>query len=673
MGYGRVLVCEWNLGIYIIHNMNKITEGMTGQQAADVIYNNDVSTPVVNVDELFPLTTGRYTLATATAAVHTDYRGIRKTIRFSPSAGVVEEWQFKADDVAGWATVSNWAAAGGSANVADIESDIAEIQEQLNDTTKTTTEDVVVSPNVFGSTAAHIEAYYWNQSFEGVSAIKEIKFKSATGFVRVAIINVSTKTVDNLLYTITNTAGESGTMKTIAIAEPISLTSDQVIALAVDFYYGPSTGDVMRQTGGSDTGNYAVAYQLTGQGNVVTTTTKGLVTKVSELEDKVDLIESVVLEKEYVQLNSDTFTALDSDKWTYAGTWSPGNGGVTTSGIGSATYMQCKRVYHADNRFMRTKIIMHSNSHLKIPISFGGINSGEGASCFAIDFVAKELAIHSVGNGLDTQYTSTGYNSTYLESVDIPTEMVGDREYIVEIYKKGTTSTISLLDTLTGGHLSVSHTGWGAGRQNQNYAFYTEVGTPPVFLKFEVYALNNPDAVFAGDSITEGVYVYDRSKRYAELFRSENPTKKVMISARGGDDIHGIAAKFASEYNIYKPKYLCVLIGANGGNTLPNLQALKASCDAIGTTLVLNYRTCQQASNAHISGNVMIAAVGVNGARFDKATAVNNNPGDTSTAVDGSDIRYNPSLYEDGGLHPNALGDQAMFNRLRIDTPELYF
>gem|GEM_PF-2298117 len=556
--------------------------------------------------------------------------------------------------------------------ITELNADVEAIQGTLVDTTSTTTQDTTLAPAAMGSSPTSTGMYYWNTIFVGLSNVKKISFKALVGTTRIAIIDITTHAVITLLYTLTNTSEEAGSTKIVTLLDAVSLTASQAIAISGSFYYGSSTGDTMKDSGGGTTASYAAAYSVITQ-ETVTVTTKGLTNSVAEIENRLVVVEDTVLEKEYIRLFSDYFSEKDSTKWSYVGIWNLSQGGVTTAGVGNTTYMQCTNVYHADNRFMRAKVLMQSNTVLKIPVIYGGINAGEGASCFTVDFYAKKLAIHSVGSGLDTQCTSTGYNSAYLESIDIPTEAIGSREYIIEIYKKGTTSTIRLLDTLTGTHLEISHTGWGAGRQNQNYAFYTESGTPPVFLSFEVYALYNPDVVFAGDSITEGVYVYDRAKRYAELFRSENPTKKVMISARGGDDIHGVVSKFTSEYNIYKPKIICVLIGANGGNTLTDLQILKAKCDAIGSTLILHYRTCQQNGNSHIAGNTMIAAVGVNGARFDKATALLNDPGDASTTVDGTNVRYNPSLYEDGGLHPNALGDQAMFNRLRIDTPELYF
>jgi lysophospholipase L1-like esterase len=320
---------------------------------------------------------------------------------------------------------------------------------------------------------------------------------------------------------------------------------------------------------------------------------------------------------------------------------------------------------------MRMRVLMGIDTKLMIPVVWGGtINGGEGASCFAVDFSGKKLIIYSVG-APDNQETASGYTTTELNTTVIPDNVIGAREYIIELHKDGTNHILRLFDTLTGEKVEVSHNGWAAGRQNQYYGFYVDSGTLPTIMNMEVWSLNKPDVVFAGDSITEGVMVVDRSRRYAEQFRTNNPLKKVVISARGGDTIDGILAKFATEYNIYRPKKLSVLIGANGGNTLAKLQQLKSNCDAINCTLILNYRTCQFGTNMHIDGNNLIAQIGVNGARFDIATALNNNP---IGATDGSDPRYNPALYYGtGGLHPNNDGDDKMYNRLIVDVPEMFY
>lgn len=396
--------------------------------------------------------------------------------------------------------------------------------------------------------------------------------------------------------------------------------------------------------------------------------TKAIYYTEDEIKGLVEISNEENDSQKYVSLQEDNMNYLSSN-WE-AKDWSFTEDGAVPNSTGSTSYLRNTLIYHSDKRYMKATITMGTDTVLRIPVIYGGINAGEGASCFAVDFKNKRLKIYSVGDGSDDIYSSLGYNvNTVLNETEIPESVIGNRDYIVELHKDDTLHKLILIDTLTAKRIEVSHNGWGAGRQNQHYTFYVEEGTLITIKKFQVYSLNRPDIVFVGDSITEGVMVTDRTKRYAAQFRENNPDKKVVISARGADNISGILAKFDSEYNIYRPKMMSVLIGANGGNTLENLQTLKDKCDNIGCKLILNRRTCQQSSDAHISGNEMIEQLNLPGARFDIATAKDNYPLVDETHPS---PRYNESIYYDAGLHPNNEGQTEMYNRLYIDIPEIF-
>lgn len=369
---------------------------------------------------------------------------------------------------------------------------------------------------------------------------------------------------------------------------------------------------------------------------------------------------------EYIALQDDDMKIANSN-WEVKD-WSFSENGATPNSTGNTTYLRNKLKYLSDKRYMRMRVNMGTDTILKIPVANSDRKYGLGASCFAVDFLNKKLIIYQVGNGTDTQNNSNGYTNTELVTATIPDDMIAEREYIIELHKDNTLNKLILTDTLTAKQVEVEHDGWGAGRQNMYYAFYVESGTLPTITMFQVFSLNQPDVVFAGDSITEGDSVTDRSKRYAEQYRQNHKNKKVVISALSGDNIDGIIYMFDTEYNIYRPKVLSVLIGANGGNTTSKLQTLKTKCDNIGCKLILNRLTCQQSNDAHIAKNEMIESLGLPGARFDIATAKDNYP-----YVDElhTSPRYNQSLYADTGLHPNNDGQIEMYKRFYIDVPEL--
>lgn len=440
-------------------------------------------------------------------------------------------------------------------------------------------------------------------------------------------------------------------------------------------YYGKKFRVVSGELRTNETGNFNGELYYTVSYNSYSTFT-GL----SKLNDEVlsnkTRIESLEnsLNHPYILLQEDNLTS-DNGNWEFGNeSWIYSDEGFTPNNYGAEYYARNKKVYHSDRRFLRLKVKLASDSFFRIPCSYNkngtGINDGEGASCFGVDMANRKLIIYASTNPLDTQSSAVGYDlGNELETIELPTKMIGNREYIVELHKFGTKSTLVLLDTLTGEKVSVSHDGWGCGRQNELYGLYAVSGTMPVFEKFEVYSFDKPDIVFVGDSITEGVYVYDRTQRYAELFRDANPDKCVVISARGGDTIDGVLEKFDTEYNIYKPKLMSVLIGENGGNTPEKLQQLIDKCSAINCDIIIHRRSCTNRLSAEdlIASNNQIADTGKNGARFDIATALNNDPSQGA----------NSELLGEGDVptacHPNIQGQKEMYNRLLIDTPEMYY
>ena len=519
------------------------------------------------------------------------------------------------------------------------------------------------------STSGNQEIWFSEQNkVMTATTLVSVKTKvNAIGAVIVYDFNPVAKTVTTIG---TFSATVTG-LQTFILPSPVTISAGHYIGTSNTHYKIGGAGAQKLVVSGGVVSTFASDNVELCQtiGYQTTVNEKGITELNNDIVDLTEKVDNILVENENIRLFNDSFTTQDSTNWGFVGAWTTETNGIKPAAIGNTTYLLSKRVYHSDKRFMRMRILMGVNTKFMIPIVWGGtINDGEGASCFSIDFSGKKLIIYSVG--ADNQATASGYTTTELNTTIIPDNLIGAREYIIELHKNGTNHILRLFDTLTGEKVEVSHNGWAAGRQNQYYGFYVDSGALPTIMKFEVWSLNRPDVVFAGDSITEGVMVIDRTRRYAEQFRTNNINKRVVISARGGDTIDGILAKFATEYNIYKPKKLSVLIGANGGNTLTKLQQLKSNCDAINCTLILNYRTCQYATNAHIEGNTLIAQIGVNGARFDIATALNNNP---IGATDGTDSRYNPALFYDSGLHPNNDGDDKMYNRLLIDVPELYY
>lgn len=253
-----------------------------------------------------------------------------------------------------------------------------------------------------------------------------------------------------------------------------------------------------------------------------------------------------------------------------------------------------------------------------------------------------------------------------METTELPEGFIKNGEYIVEIHKDNTTSKLVIYDTLSGDSYSVSHDGWGAGRQNDYYSMYCKEGTLPTIRDLSVYSLNNPDVNEAGDSISEGVGVTDRSKRFTQQFRDNNTDKKVVISARGGATIVDICSIFKSEFIYTNPQKISLLIGTNIGIEEGNMYRLWALNKMVMADITMHLTPASgEVDYTTTNNNIRNLAPNFGfkvGAKFDVATSVDNNP----------ESGYNSEIFFDP-THPNTDGQSKMYQRMKIDTPKLFY
>lgn len=380
------------------------------------------------------------------------------------------------------------------------------------------------------------------------------------------------------------------------------------------------------------------------------------------------------LKGRYVTLYADDLSQLSSD-WEANGWTVQTGGGAKPDGYGTDKSLALMRRYHSDKRFMRCVVTMGADTVLRVNaekmLKYDSNNGG--ATGTAIDFANKKLVLFATGTGRDEQENAEGISTVELESAAIPDKAIGSRKYIYELWKDGLATRVRLMDTLTGTTLELEHTGWGCGMQNHYYTFTAVSGVFPVLHNIDIRSLMRPDIVFVGDSITEGHSCVPHDESYPHLFRKANPDKTVVISALSGDDIDGVLGMFDTEFDIYKPRVMSLLIGANGGNTVDKLNEVKSRCEAIGCRLVLHRRTCQGKDDKQIAGNYLIEKItGVQGAKFDVATALDNYPliDETHPGPRGDTSLYAANFF---CLHPLASGHLAMYNRLRIDCPDMFY
>lgn len=455
---------------------------------------------------------------------------------------------------------------------------------------------------------------------------------------------------------------------------PITLLTGEKLGirrLSGTLAYKSTLGGGLYTETGTGTGTTAsgveVGYSYSGYYPTGTSydTLTSLTTKVANLNASV-----FAYSAKMVELFGDDMTTQKSS-WVLTG-WSYSTGAYTNTGLGMANRLDLNKPYHVDKRNGRFIIRLSSDSDLRIHCKYGSGNAGEGASLFGVNASTNKITIFAAQGttaGVEP-VTSTGVSeTTVLTDLSLPFTLSSTKDYLIQIFKDNITSKISITDTLTGDSAVLSYTGWSAGRQNENYGFYVYAGGSVSIKGASILTLYGPDYVIVGDSIDESVMVIpDRNQDWSRLFRA-NVNGVTVISARGGDTIDGVITKFDTEYSIYRPKNMFLKIGTNGGLTGAKIQQVIDLCASYNIKLYWCYIPCKQSSDGHIAVNTLIAATGLRGLRFDIATALDNNPIPNPPTVPAG--RYNPAIYYDTGTHPNTLGQQAMFKRVAIDTPEV--
>lgn len=385
----------------------------------------------------------------------------------------------------------------------------------------------------------------------------------------------------------------------------------------------------------------------------------------------ISLHDSIYSLKDMISL----FSSKDIGDFTNT-TWEQTENGIQATGIGINNYIKLDKDYFCDIKHTRLKLRIGSDNRLVFAFASQSIGKGVVPSTFFVDMSTKKIGMYKLIDPLG--YASTISSEVWGE-IDMPLDFTSG-EYILDIIKSSYKSIMRLTHYLTGKYceLICDDTIWSVGAQNGALYIYLDKGAEmPVIELLDVFTLNNPDVIFVGDSITEGFCVEDLRYRVGELFRIEHPNHKVMIAARGGCTIDAILSRFELEFSIYKPKIMIVNIGANGGNSEYKFDQLKQKCDDIGCALYLCYNVCYTSTveeRKHQYVNSMIenwsSSNNIIGARYDIATAANNNPVNDESQLPNEDLfSRNTQPYN---LHPNKAGQIEMYKRIPIDLPKVF-
>lgn len=428
--------------------------------------------------------------------------------------------------------------------------------------------------------------------------------------------------------------------------------------IAIQTLNGGAT--ISYQTTGGE-GYFYKLGEVTGNDNIPLFTQGGRIVYNVFVEKTV---ESLDLSKRYLE-NVD-FKSLPNN-WSNNGSFNfDGTKAVSTT-TGLSNYLVSDLTYGIDNRRLRWRFELTNDAEvcfLTIPRE-GGINAG---SQIRVDAVGKALKIMQNHN-----------SNTVVYSEPLGFDIQTGQEYIIDVLKKGRSIEVELIGVDNGNYKKIKRTtninyqtyptftGYDQGALHGSPAITTLSGVINVYeFKHTYLSKENPIIRVDGDSITEGWLVSDKDK-YGGLLKQELGDREVVVSGIGGTQTEGLLMRYKGELNVIKPKYHLIYIGTNTDNEL-----------AVNLMMLLSL----------VIRNGSIPLVATIPTRATDTTFINNLPSyitvvkfDLALSASGAGSALIKKLYQsqdlDGNvyidtLHPNALGNKKMLDRIKVDAPEVF-
>lgn len=373
-------------------------------------------------------------------------------------------------------------------------------------------------------------------------------------------------------------------------------------------------------------------------------------------------IQNEITKHPFISVFFDNFNQSNTDwvdsnsAWTFDYT----NRTVTSTATGSvlgSNALVLNRKYIADMRIMSLRIKFGTNTVFDIGFR-NADGTYDGSNKVTIDTANHRIKLYGY-------YNSTSQTYPLLIEKDISGFTIStDKWYMVKVERNRLNAIISITDHITGESVELNYTFTDGFFFDELYTFALVSGGNVVIADFDVSIMDRPYIYVVGDSITAYACAVGG---WVQKF-NKDLGNRLVVSGRGSDTASSIATLFDTEVKYIKPEIVMCCHGHNGGISATTIGNIKTLCDEIGCKLYINHITCQ-AEDRQIERNAVIEVAGCRGARFDIATARDGIP----YVVPGdSAIRADSTLYKDTNVHPNLAGYQKMYDRLRIDVPELF-
>lgn len=302
-----------------------------------------------------------------------------------------------------------------------------------------------------------------------------------------------------------------------------------------------------------------------------------------------------------------------------------------------------------------------------------GIDSSArlGATMVSVDMANKKLCFHKPSHG-------GSITSIYRET--LITSMHTNEKYRICIAKLNWNIVATLYDlktfeiiaSLTYKCYDWNTTDDGVGYACDKFAIFADSANITIYnILVSTPKINTCELMIYGDSITEGLYAVTEDKTYGHIIGEKIGPDKILVSGRVSGTILGVLERLKTEAAIVKPKYISVMIGTNGGNSVERIVEMGKLIASIGAIPIINTVICSNSLINSSTNNIIKAGIeslkksGINvlSVNLDIATALNK---DISQGPDKSYFNIKE------GLHPNDNGHQAMANQFYIDIPEIF-
>lgn len=330
-------------------------------------------------------------------------------------------------------------------------------------------------------------------------------------------------------------------------------------------------------------------------------------------------------------------------------------------GLGLANSIQGLIATNFNNTATRGTFVFTTASD-RIGIFNRNVTFNQSASIVDVDIATNKISVYN-------NWTGTNVLPSINQDKVIAFTLIQNRPYRIDILKNKKDMQYVITDMVTGATDSITVVGGTIGIGATGYAFgkpgmFAMAGSPKISrIQYVIRGVGNPKILFEGDSITEA-YLILADDCYS--YRAVNALNgNGYVSAQSSCTPDDVIERLNFEILVFKPQYIHVLIGTNSSNMATWSASINQIHDLIKAQGIIPIFGCLPANIQNTSQvttwNADLLAKGYRTVRYDLATTVNN---------DG--INIDNSLFVGDQRHPNAAGGLAMFNRLKLDVPELF-